>query len=703
MDAKRSTAKRIKADRHLPLLGLVALSIASCVFAATATDRPVSFAAALIGCLGLVCAGVSWAIARQNRQHSHERDADLAWEQAETEATYGRLIDALGDLVIHRDQSGKILFANSAFVTLTGRPSAEIIGRTFTELGVAVETEESTGGDSEIIILEHRKERRWYQWTTIAIRNPAHPQLVRQSIGRDVTVSRQATLALHDARQKAEQASAAKSRFLATVSHEIRTPLNGITGMAKLMADSGLTPEQRTYNEAISTSGSALLALIENLLDFSVIEAGRFKPEYSTINPRELVEQVVELVALRAYEKDIGLGCSIAPDVPAAVTTDAGRLRQVLINLIGNAIKFTDIGGVHVDVSLSGGQLGIEVRDSGQGIEPADQRRIFGEFEQADGSTTRRHGGAGLGLAISRSIVDALGGELALVSSGPDGSVFQLALPLGVEPKLDVSHDAAKAALAGLSIAIVSANQAETAALVSVIASHGGTAVTAVSGGEADIALILPNGADDTKSMAARAKVRFGPQTRCILLIEPYQRDRLASLHADGFDAFLARPVRRDSLVRLLAGQMDASSQTMQATPVVLARPAGPGQTRVLIAEDNPVNALLARTALVRAGFTVEVVGDGQQAVDRATSATQRPDLVLMDLHMPVMDGVEAIVAIRRHERSCNLPALPIYALTADGQDETRQMVLDHGATGFLTKPVDPHSLARIAQQAQAA
>ncbi len=342
--------------------------------------------------------------------------ADRMWELQESEERFRGLIDALGDLVVHRDREGCIVYANKVFAELVGIDQRDLVGRTLTQLGVDVgivpDAAFSEGEclSSTDVAIRSPSGIRWFSWIELSVRDKATDQVSHRAIARDITSRKRAETALINARERAEYASQAKSRFLATVSHEIRTPMNGIMGMAKLLADTGLSPEQRTYVGAVSTSAAALLALIEDLLDYTKIEAGRFDAEPQPMSPREIADNVVELLAAKAFAKDIGLGCHVAPEVPQMITADPGRVRQVLLNLLGNAIKFTDAGGVLLTVTRSQAEKGEMIRfsvaDTGPGLQPDDTDRIFEEFEQADGSSTRVHGGAGLGLAISKRLVE---------------------------------------------------------------------------------------------------------------------------------------------------------------------------------------------------------------------------------------------------------------------------------------------------------
>jgi PAS domain S-box-containing protein len=653
--------------------------------------------------------------------------SDRMWELRESEERFRGLIDALGDLVVHRDRDGRIVHVNSVFADLFGRQPRELLGRTLPELGVEVGVvPDAAFADGEYLsstdVAVHTSEGvRWFSWIELSVRAEGTGDVSHRTIARDITARKRAETALITARERAEFASQSKSRFLATVSHEIRTPMNGIMGMAKLLADTDLTPEQRTYVGAVSTSATALLALIEDLLDFSKIEAGRFDLEPQAMSPRELVENVVELMAARAFAKGIGLGCHIAPEVPALIEADPGRLRQVMLNLVGNAVKFTEEGGVLVRISAGrddeAPSLRFSVCDSGPGLSRADIGRIFREFEQADGTSTRKHGGAGLGLAISKRIVDAMGGRIIVESEVGRGSEFIFEMPLAQHPVPDTDR---YFALRGRAVLIVSENAVEAEAMALTIRSHGGSASVARSAADAEQSIadshsafeaILIDAAlessDGSTLSALRAASRglFQP----VILIAPTDRGRLFQFRNAGYPSFLARPVRGATLMRVLTdGTLELSR-----SPVVhrlgvkrqhgrrpLAR-----SLRILIAEDNEINALLARSVLQKMGHAVQHVPDGRSAVDAVTMAhvDARPDLVLMDLHMPVMDGLDAIALIRKYEEEKGLPALPIMVLSADSQESTRHTVLAHGATGFVTKPLDPQALLEAVQHQVAA
>ncbi len=649
-----------------------------------------------------------------------ETMADRIWEMQESEERFRELIDTLGDLVVHRDRGGRIVYANKVFCDLVGMDPRDLPEHTLAELGIDIgivpdaafrERECLSSAD---VAIRTADGPRWFSWIELSVRDKDSGAVSHRAIARDITARKRAEASLIAARERAEHASRAKSRFLATVSHEIRTPMNGIMGMARLLADTRLTPEQRTYVAAVTAAASALLALIEDLLDYSKIEAGRFTPEPQPMSPRELADNVVELLAARAYAKDIGLGCHVAPDVPQTMTADPGRLRQVLLNLVGNAIKFTETGGVLVTVSRLAADKGDRVRftiaDTGPGLHAEDMERIFEEFEQADGTSTRPHGGAGLGLAISRRLVKAMGGALSVSSAPGEGSEFVFEVPVRqpVEPL-----SAREPLLAGLKVVIVTRNATEADAIARTVRSHGGGAEIAATSDRAaalapgcDVLLIDAAMEEGDGRLLARLRQAGFCGCEAITLIAPTDRGVLGEFRAGGYASFLARPVRGDTLLRVLAARGATARPAPKGaedddTGRTFAAAAG---LSVLIAEDNDINAMLARAALARAGHQVEVVGNGRAAVEAVTAAGgPRYDVVLMDLHMPVMDGLDAIAAIRRHEHETGAAPVPIMVLSADGQEATRHTVLAHGASGFVTKPLDPDALVLAVREQAAA
>ncbi|QKC94940.1 PAS domain-containing hybrid sensor histidine kinase/response regulator [Mesorhizobium sp. NZP2298] len=644
--------------------------------------------------------------------------ADRMWEMQESEERFRGLIDALGDLVIHRDRDGNIVYANKVFADLVEADHRDLAGKTLAELGIEVGiVPDAAFSDHEClsstdVAIRTPGGSRWFSWIELSVRDKDSGAVSHRAIARDITARKRAESSLITARERAEFASQAKSRFLATVSHEIRTPMNGIMGMARLLADTSLSPEQQTYVGAISTSASALLALIEDLLDYSKIEAGRFDPEPQPMSVREIADNIIELLAARAFAKDIGLGCHVEPDVPQMITADPGRVRQVLLNLIGNAIKFTDSGGVLVSIARArtetSDRICFTIADTGPGLRDEDMERIFEEFEQADGTSTRTHGGAGLGLAISKRLVTAMGGTISVSSRLGQGSDFVFEIPA---TEATDAPQGRQDALAGRHAVILSRNAVEADAIARTIRANGGTAGIAATVAQAasladgcDVLLVDAAMEESDGRLLKRLRLSGFSDCEAVTLIAPTDRGMLGEFRASGYATFLARPVRGGTLLRVLLTSHApalAQPQPKKCRAPALRTPIDRQQgLSVLIAEDNDINAMLARATLLKAGHRVKVVGNGKAAVEAVTSAghKHRFDVVLMDLHMPVMDGLDAIAAIRRHEEETSVPPVPIMVLSADSQEKTRHAVLAHGASGFVTKPLDPDALVNAVE-----
>jgi CheY-like chemotaxis protein/anti-sigma regulatory factor (Ser/Thr protein kinase) len=480
----------------------------------------------------------------------------------------------------------------------------------------------------------------------------------------------------------------ARARLLAMVSHDMRTPLGGILGMADLLLDTRLSAEQASYAAAIRASTESLLALVDDLLDVSKAEAGRLDLRPSRFDIAALVAEVVELLAPRAHTKGIEIAGVTDPRL-AAATADAGRVRQMLMNLAGNALKFTDEGGVTIRAHGRADELVLAVSDTGIGVSPTALARIFGEYEQADAGIAPRFGGTGLGLAITRRLAEAMGGTVTAESIAGEGSTFTVALPALLHERAEVPRP-----LARRRVLIVGSGPVEGAALAQEVRSAGGAPVIACSAREAlpvaareRFAAIL---ADRRVGRAALRRLAEAvspqrPAPRLLVLLTARHRKELAALRASGWGAYLVRPVRRASLIAQLGGAPSSEPDPRMAAERAEAA-AGP-RLSVLLAEDDPVNAVLARALLVRLGHDVEAVGDGAAAL--AAWRARRFDLVLLDIRMPELDGLEVIRRIRAEELAETRPRTRLVALTAAGLAEDQARALEAGADEHLAKPVD--------------
>ena len=516
---------------------------------------------------------------------------------------------------------------------------------------------------------------------------------------------------LVSARDMAEEATRTKTQFLANMSHEIRTPMNAIIGMTSILLDSPLSTDQRESVEIIRGSGDHLLGLINDILDFSKIEAGRIELEHAPFGLRDLIEGVLDLVATQATTKDVELGYLMAAAVPETVLGDAGRLRQVLLNLASNAVKFTP-GGGHVMLELSAemldngrARLCFEVTDTGIGMTPEVIARLFQPFTQADSGTNRQFGGTGLGLSISRGLAERMGGDVRVRSTPGAGSSFSLKLTLEPAPTIGRWTPAALPTLAGGRVLIVDDLEINRRILVHYARSWGMQPQAFASAGEAllaigreppyDLALLdyqMP-GTDGLELVRRLRRLPAGAALPVLMLSSAPVPGENAPL----YDGQLLKPIKPGRLLEAVSGLLRRQPAPEAAEPAwTLPRDLGRSHPlRLLVVEDNPINQRVARLLLERMGYQADFAGDGQEALDAV--ARQPYDLVLMDLQMPRMDGLAATRELHRRYPAGERPM--VIAMTANATPEDRRACERVGMDGYLAKPVRAEELANALRQ----
>jgi len=682
---------------------------------------------------------------------------DLNWEIRDKGARYRDLLDSQADVLLRRDEDGRLTYVNRAFSRVFGIKGSAALGQAFLPRVLSGDRPAplAPGGalrrQRYVQEIETARGARWFEWEEHAVSAADVGVVEVQCRGRDITESLRAEVELKQARAQAEAANRAKSRFLAAMSHEIRTPMNGILGMTTLLADTQLLPDQRTYAEAIEGSARALLALIDEILDLSKIEADKLTLNCAPLALEECVQRVVELLAPKAREKGIDIACSIDPALPRLLLGDEVRVRQIVINLVDNAIKFTDSGGVlitvgcaeaHTPPAANAPAVAIAVRDTGIGIAAESLPALFAEFAQVDAAVRRRQSGTGLGLAISRRLTRAMGGDILVETAPGRGSTFtalihlrpfDVSAPSPSDPEDHALRSKAEDhALRSKAEDHALRSKAEGPAVHRVLlaldrppercalrlalegagiaveeGTTAGTAADAAARTRAPFTTIVVDGACGSgvaaqllHDVAAASAPLLG-----IVVLDAAAKAEFAQFRDAGFYAYALRPIRPRTILALLAGRRLGKHAADREPPGrrFSLRASRTSPLSVLLVEDNDVNALLARHLLEKAGCGVRMCVNGREAVDavgRALSGAEPGyDLILMDARMPVLDGLEATRQIKELyavHRDRAVPCPPIIAVTASAFDDDRRDCLAAGMDDYLAKPFDAEVLLRV-------
>jgi PAS domain S-box-containing protein len=651
------------------------------------------------------------------------------------------LMENIPDRIYFKDTESRFVRINRALAAQFGlSDAAEAIGKTdfdfFTTEHAAPafrDEQEVMRSGRGIIGIEEKEtwadgRTGWASTTKLPLRDKDGQIVGTFGVSRDITARKLAEVELQKAKDAAEAANRAKSEFLANMSHEIRTPMNGILGMTELALGTQLTSEQREYLQMVKSSAEALLTILNDILDFSKIEARKLILDPVPFNLRDIVGDTVRALAFRAQQKSVELACHISRDVPEYVIGDPGRLRQVIVNLVGNSIKFTTQGEVVVTVSSAAcgfaqdmrestakpqaavGNLCFTVRDTGIGISPEKLASIFVPFEQADRSTTRRYGGTGLGLAISSQLVGLMGGSIQVSSTVGKGSMFAFTVRLEV-PERPPVEDAIRfppgrrESLQAMRVLAVDDHAINRRIIEDVLSGWQmrpticctadeafNEALRAAKAGEAYPLMLLDAHMPDVDGFMLARRIQQAPELSSmalIMLTSAGRAEDVGMCRQLEIDAYLLKPIKQSDLLATLLTTLDASRRQRQ--PAQAVRAESPGRSLlVLLAEDNVINQKVGVRLLEKCGHSVRVVSNGREALEAL--AREPFDLVLMDVQMPEMDGLEATAAIRKQEESSGTH-LPILAMTAHAMKGDRELCLTAGMDGYVAKPIQPREL----------
>ncbi len=680
---------------------------------------------------------MAWTAAPYARQQMIYAAARDITDRKQTEAALARernllrtLMDNLPDHIFVKDDHSRFVTANAATLHTLGAASLdEVVGksdfdflsRELAEQYYADEQEVVRTGrpllNREELLIDRAGQQRWLLTTKVPLRDSGGVVVGLVGMSHDITERKRMEAEWQRAKETAEAASRAKSEFLAKMSHEIRTPMNGIIGMTELALDTDLTREQRECLEMVMASADSLLTVINDILDFSKIEAGKLHLDPAPFPVRDSLDDTVRTLGLRAQQKGLELACHVAPDVPDVLVGDVGRLRQVLVNLVGNAIKFTERGEVVVDVQVCAPPpgaaaapeelwLALSVSDTGIGI-PADKlEAVFRPFEQVDSSASRRFGGTGLGLAIAAQLVALMGGRLAVESTPGRGSTFSFRARFGAAPGAAAPAPREPADVRGLPVLVVDDNATNRHILEEMLANWR-MRPTAVAGGREALAELMRAAAagepypfllvdarmPDMDGFELAAQVKAHPElagATIMMLVSADRQGNAERCRAAGISAYLMKPLKQSELLNTIQDVLSACG-VPQLIEAGRRAPAEPHVTpsaaplRVLLAEDNAINQQLALRILQKRGHEVVVAANGREALEALGRG--RFDVVLMDLEMPEVGGFEATAALRAREKETG-SHVPVVALTAHAMKGDRERCLAAGMDGYVTKPI---------------
>ncbi len=674
----------------------------------------------------------SYELRLRNKELIHSLQTKIE-ELRVSEEKYRDLFESVSDIIYVIDQNGNFIAVNKRMEEVVGYKKEELIGRP----AATIFEEEKDVGFDELVKkgVVQNVEKTYVLKDGRKILVLLSSSVIRDSEGgiqgivccaRDITDRKQAEEELRQMNEelerqtsiakemaaRAETANTAKSVFMANMSHEIRTPMNGIIGMTGLLLDTDLTGEQRRYAETVRSSANSLLGLINDILDFSKIEAGQLEPEKIDFDLRHTLENAIDMMVVKANEAKLELACHIQPDVPTALIGDPVRVRQVIVNLIGNAIKFTEEGEVLARARVEKEEesaviLHFTVSDTGIGIAPDKLDTIFESFKQADGSMTRKYGGTGLGLAISKQLVELMKGDIWVESEYGKGSTFHFTARFGLSQKEELDKVAIKDLdLKGLPVLIVDDNETNRLVLREMIAAWGLEPFEASSGEEALFKIAAAHEAgnpfqavflnlemkvmDGFEAATAIRERPFGRDLKIIMLTSFGERGDAARCKEIGISGYLMKPLKESDVMDALKIALGQPSD--KEMPVITRHTVSEVRSRlkILLVEDNIINRQLAIKLLEKRGHRVTVAADGQEAIDACEK--DRFDIILMDLQMPRMDGLEATRRIRQKEKGSE-DHVPIAAMTAHTMKGDKERFLKAGMDGYIAKPIDVEEL----------